>query len=182
MIPLWFELGYRFTPHVYVGPYFMYGFGSVSTQLHDISCQSSIVSCDIHDTRFGADVHYHVNPSGPLDPWMGAGFGYEWVGFSASNGRASAGIGLSGWEFLNAQVGFDYRETMGFGIGPFAAITLAEFENASADGAMSMTASITNKALHEWLILGLRAIFDIAPRPSPPAPRPASPPAPPWDS
>jgi hypothetical protein len=191
MIPLWFDLGYRATPHVYVGAYFMYGFGFLSSGLNNMGCQSSGVSCDIHDIRFGADLHYHVTPGGPLDPWVGVGFGYEWVGFSASGGSASAGVGISGWEFINAQVGFDYRVSNNFSIGPFSAITVAEFENASVNGAMSTSGSIANKALHEWLIFGVRAIFDVTPpsrSPPPPMPDPTpdstpdSTPGSSWDS
>src|SRR5262249_27170683 len=109
MIPLWFDVGYRVTPHVYVGAYLMYGFGSLSTQLHDAGCGSSGISCDLHDTRFGGNVHYHPNLGGFVDPWIGAGFGYEWVGFDVS---PSASVG--------------------------AAITLAEFEHASANSGVML--------------------------------------------
>jgi hypothetical protein len=162
-IPVWLDAGYRFTPNWYAGLYFMYGVGSIASDASNGSgCNNPGVGCSIHDTRFGANVHYHVMPEASLDPWLGAGGGYEWVGFSKSSGNTSGGGGLSGWEFLNLQAGIDFRATPAFVFGPFVTLTLTQFDTASSDsGQSSGSASINNKALHEWLTIGARGAYDL---------------------
>jgi hypothetical protein len=162
MIPIWLDAGYRFTPKTYAGLYLMYGFGSVAGILNGMGCSTPGVSCSIQDTRFGADVHYHIMPDRPFDPWLGFGFGFEWVGFNVSSGNRNAGTGLSGWEFLNLQTGLDFKPHPNLGIGPFVTGTFAQYANLSADvNGQSQSASIANQALHGWLILGVRVAGDV---------------------
>ncbi|MBV9945461.1 MAG: hypothetical protein JOZ69_01270 [Myxococcales bacterium] len=53
------------------------------------------------------------------------------------------------------------------GIGPFMALTFDQYDNQSQDGALfvqgggSQSNGINNKALHEWLIFGVRGTFVI---------------------
>jgi hypothetical protein len=172
IVPIWLDAGARVTPHVFVGAYFMYGIGSLPDSLAS-SCSTPGVSCTIHDIRLGADVQYHV-AQGAWDPWVGAGIGFEWFGFDATAGGQSASVDASGWEFLNLQVGIDYRAADTFGIGPFVALTLAKFDHASATvpGSSSQSAAISNQALHEWFMIGLRTAFDLVAKPPKAAPPP----------
>src|SRR6187549_3644587 len=75
MVPLWFDVGYRFTPAVYAGTFFQYSFAFVNDQ-RNAGCNQG-VSCSAHDMAFGASLHYHAQPQGIFDPWLGAGVGYE---------------------------------------------------------------------------------------------------------
>lgn len=62
-------------------------------------------ACSTHDWRLGAQFQYHVGEPLRSDPWLGAGIGYELLGFgvSAAQGgqEATVSVGASGWEFLN---------------------------------------------------------------------------------
>src|SRR5260370_23228545 len=72
MIPIWLDVGYRLNPNIFIGGFFQYGFGIVNKDTHP-ACGS----CATHDIAFGADVHYHIMPPAPFDPWVGPGTGHE---------------------------------------------------------------------------------------------------------
>ncbi len=166
MLPIWIDAGYLFTPNIFVGLYFQYGFAFISNNAFGgMACSMSGVSCSGHDIRLGGEFHYHILPQGPFDPWVGAGIGYEWASESASVMNVSASQSVDGFEFFNLQAGGDYKVSPTFGVGPFLAFTFAQFSNYNQDtsqigGAMT-SGSITNKTLHEWLMIGARAVFDI---------------------
>jgi hypothetical protein len=171
MVPIWLDAGFRATPNLFVGAYFMYGVGSPPSGAA-MTCGTSGLSCSFHDTRIGVEFQYHA-ASETVDPWLGLGSGFEWYGFDESQGNQSAGLGASGWEFVNIQVGVDYKPAVEFGIGPFLMLTLAEFDHASltSTNGGSQDQSISNQALHQWFVMGLRGIFDIRiPPPEPPKP------------
>lgn len=156
MIPFWADVGYRIDPNWYVGGFFQFGLGFVPSG----SCPG--ISCSENDLRFGLNVHYHFLPAATFDPWVGIGAGYEIWNFSASSGGVSGSASTNGWEFGNAQLGLDYKFSPEFGVGPFVTFTVAQFANASASvQGISISQSITNKTLHEWLIFGLRGVFDL---------------------
>lgn len=157
LIPLWADLGYRIHPNWYVGAFFQYAI----LQFPD-SCQhfASPVSCSGNDLRFGVNVHYHLRPNRRLDPWAGIGAGYEIAHWETMYTRDTYSVEFSGFE-LNLQVGLDCRvfrttadRTLPLGIGPFVALTIAQYSNESAKlSGYSKT--------HEWLMLGVRGVFDL---------------------
>jgi len=156
MIPFWADVGYRIDPNWYVGGFFQFGLGFVPSSF----CQGA--SCSSNDLRFGLDVHYHFLPGGTLDPWVGLGAGYEIWNLSVSSGGISGSASTNGWEFGNAQLGLDFKFSPEVGVGPFVTFSVAQFANASASvQALSLSQSITNKTIHEWLIFGLRGVFDL---------------------
>ena len=161
-IPLWVDAGYRITPNFYVGGFFQYGFAFIPSNA-DTGCGQSGVSCSGHDVMFGVEAHYHILPDAPFDPWVGLGVGYEILTFNISEGSQSGDVSASGWQFVNFQVGGDYHVTPSFGVGPFVALSLGQYSSASASsGGSSMSNDIENKAIHEWLTLGLRGVYDIS--------------------
>jgi len=156
MIPFWADVGYRIDPNWYVGGFFQFGLGFVPSGL----CQGA--SCSTNDLRFGLDIHYHFLPAEAFDPWVGIGAGYEIWNLSVSSGGVSGSASTNGWEFGNAQLGLDYKFSPEFGVGPFVTFTVAQFANASASvQGISVSQSIANKTIHEWLIFGLRGVFDL---------------------
>lgn len=159
MIPFWADLGYRIDPHWYVGGFFQFGLGFVPSSL----CGSG-ASCSENDLRFGLNVHYHFLPDGPIDPWVGLGAAYEIWNLSGSGGGVSASSSLRGFEFGNAQLGADYKLSPGFGVGPFVTFSVAQFSDSSGSvsGLGSSSSSISNKGIHEWLIFGLRGVYDFS--------------------
>src|SRR5262249_31143389 len=56
MVPIWIDAGFRFSPYVYLGAFFQYGFGIVPS---NSGCNTTGVSCSESDLRLGANVHYH---------------------------------------------------------------------------------------------------------------------------
>jgi hypothetical protein len=161
MIPFWADVGYRIDPNWYVGGFYQFGLGFVPTSLSTAGCNVTGVSCSIMEHRFGLNVHYHFLPDQNLDPWVGIGAGYEIYRLSASAQGLTASASFSGFEFGNAQLGLDYKVSRAFGIGPFVMITIAQYSNASASVAgQDIPVPAFNKTIHEWLIFGLRGVFD----------------------
>jgi hypothetical protein len=160
-IPIWVDAGYRILPSLYVGAFFQYGIAFIPSN-STTGCGASGVSCSGHDLMFGIDAHYHFLPGGQIDPWVGVGIGYESFGLSQSaNGQSSTGS-FSGFQFVNLQAGADYKVMSNFGIGPFVALSLGEYTNASTTfGGMTYSGSIQNTAMHEWLTLGVRGAYDL---------------------
>jgi outer membrane protein W len=169
-VPLWFDVGARFSDHFYLGAYFTYGFG-IKGDLVKSTCSSAEsqqpgvdVSCSTHDMRLGIQYLYHVKPPGELDPYFGVGIGYEWMAMdvTASAGGVSASSTLTahGFEFVNVQLGLDVPVAEKFAIGPFAAFALGQYSSLSlSTDAGSASGDVSNKALHEWLFLGVRGTF-----------------------
>ena len=73
LLPFWLDAGYRLSPSIYIGAYFQYGILFITSSL----CQPPLESCRGHDLRGGVNAHYYLRPQGPVDPWFGAGIGYE---------------------------------------------------------------------------------------------------------
>jgi hypothetical protein len=163
-VPIWVDAGYRFTPNIMAGLYFSYGFGIKGDHL----CPSPL-DCSVHDMRLGVQGQYRFSPDQDWDPWLGVGLGFEWLGTSADGSaggvHASASTTFSGFEFLDLQGGADYSISEQFGLGPFISFSLAQYNSAStscsgaAAGVCGADGDIHDKALHEWLMLGLRGVF-----------------------
>lgn len=158
-IPIWLEAGYRVIPQLQVGAYFSYGFGLKPSDYAD-RCERLGADCSLHSMRLGAGVQYHFAP-GRVDPWLGGGIGYEWLGSSVSVGGTSGSSTAKGFEFFNVGAGVDFPVAPGLGIGPFAELTLAQYDSISCSGAVTCSNDF-NKSLHEWLFLGVRGTFVIA--------------------
>jgi hypothetical protein len=178
-VPIWLEAGARIADHFFAGAYFDYGFGVLASETSD-ACRadqaSAIgagvdVSCNTNAVRLGAEFSYHIFPKRQFDPWLGAGFGYEWFALSetASVGANSATltIGTHGFEVMNLQLGLDISVSENTALGPFTAFTLARYRKATlgCSGECSATApadssvDIDDKTLHEWLLFGARVTY-----------------------
>jgi outer membrane protein W len=162
MVPIWLDAGYRLNPNMMIGAYFQYGIAFVNTGKVQ-ACNTGGVSCSANDLMFGAQFHYHFLPDQTIDPWAGIGVGYEILNASESAGGQSASTSLSGFQFVNVQVGGDYKIMPNLGVGPFVMFSLGEFSNCSisAPGGASPSCTINNTALHEWLTFGIRGAYDI---------------------
>lgn len=174
MVPLQLDVGYRVIPNLMVGGYFMYGFGITGDSL-DKSCDAAKAlgvdaSCSAHDLRLGLQAQYHFMPEGDVDPWLGAGLGYEWLSFGVdvSSGGVSQKNTITGrgFEFINLQGGVDFPLAPNFGLGPFLSFSVGQYSKASTDCSGtgcdptdSGSQDIDNKAMHEWLTIGARGTF-----------------------
>ena len=159
ILPFTIDAGYRFNDTVYLGLWGQYAFGFVNTDSNPICTQG--IDCSVTDTRLGLNVHLHLAPGKPFDPWVGIGAGYEWFDVSASYGGASGDVTASGFEFVNFQLGGDIAATTNVALGPFLEVSLGEYRNLSmSDGFSTMDQSLTTKSIHAWIVVGLRAVFD----------------------
>lgn len=163
-VPLGLDLGYRVTPQLSVGAFFTYGFGFVGDDLEDL-CEFADADCSARDIRVGAQVAYHLQPGQSVDPWLGAGFGYEWLTFNLSANDTDTSVTGHGFEFVNLQAGLDFPAGTGAGIGPYLGFALGQYgrTSSSCDGDCGMTTDesdeIEDKAMHQWLFLGVRGTF-----------------------
>lgn len=165
--PIQLDLGWRFNPHWYLGGYFQYGFLFIATSSPVTTACSAGASCSGTDMRFGVDLVYTFLPYGTITPWVGVGAGYEITKLSASSAGQSIDFTFSGWEFGHVSLGLDFRLAPSFRIGPFATITFGQYQSVDSPynintGQLGATQSydISQKALHEWLQLGMKATLD----------------------
>jgi hypothetical protein len=165
--PVWFDFGFRVASRWYVGLS-----ASIAPGWAGGALNRECASCTLLDLRAGVDVHYHLRPGLLWDPWFGGGLGYEWLNVSESEGTLQA----SGLELANLQAGLDYLLGPVFSVGPFVALTAAEYSSKSVSagstgspGSESSSQSL-DKALHGWFVIGLRGTWQIASRTAPSAP------------
>lgn len=162
MVPIWIDAGYRISPQFYVGAFFQYGLGFAP------DTPGCAAGCTLSDIRFGLNGHYHFALSEKMQPWVGIGFGLENVVSSSDSGFDNATLGgaitgnaaLHGIEFINLQGGLDIAgQTRFFSFGPFVTFSVGQFSTAEVgSGAVPITYDL-KKALHLWLIVGLRGQF-----------------------
>lgn len=168
-IPLILDIGYRVTPNLFVGLYGQYGFGWVGGDTSTACDSSSEVSCSAQDIRLGIEAQFHFLPRQKLDPWIGLGIGYEWMGVSIEGGGIEVSATASGFEFINLQAGLDIAVAEHFYIGPFLNLSFGQYSDLSIDcssgasaicgGQFGASGEIENKALHEWLMIGVRGAY-----------------------
>jgi hypothetical protein len=133
ILPIIFDLGYRVHPRVYLGVFYQYGFGFVSDRPDSWvgSCKQPVYSRSVSMVRFGGDVRFHLMPGRRIDPWLGAGIGYEKMYFDGSifDGveETETHWTASGFEFLHVDVGGDYRVSRYLSIGTFLSVSIAHY-------------------------------------------------------
>jgi outer membrane protein W len=172
MVPLWFDVGYRLNPALYLGAFFQYGFAFVNKD-NVTGCDQGI-SCSAHDISFGANLHYHILPDAPFDPWLGVGFGYEFLTGSESGSVVLGGQNitidgsttLKGFQFLVLEAGGDFKATPALAVGPFVNFALGKYATYSSSVTLSSTSQdrsgdVQDSGLHEWLTFGLRGQYNL---------------------
>jgi opacity protein-like surface antigen len=164
--PVWVDLGYRFTPNLYLGGLFQYGFGAVNEDEQD-GCRNANVNCSASDVRLGVMGRYQFAPTGPVLPWLGLGVGYEWGSFSVHQsvlGDTSTDVSRAGFEFANFQAGADYYLAPRVTVSPFISVSIGQYQSVSTTTTLGMTTTtsdedLAKKSLHEWIMIGLRFGF-----------------------
>ena len=152
-IPIWVALGWQISPRFMAGLSFSYGVVIPTGDLAD-ACEAE--SCTVNDIRLGAQAQYAFSPGRSLDPWLGAGLGYEW--FSVKEGEVTRRY--RGAELLMLQAGLDLGGDSGSTTyGPFTAFTFGRFSTIySKIGDSGESRDIDSPATHHWLFLGVRGV------------------------
>jgi hypothetical protein len=163
-IPIAIDAGYRVLPGLMLGIYGQYAFISGKSGNDGCPAQVSCLNRNAHDIAFGIQGQYHFLPQAPIDPWLGLGFGYE---FLTQNGSAPPQNEIGGTnvypnfrgpQLLELQGGVDFKTGDAVVFGPFLSFSLGEFTNESFGGPSQ---TVGPKALHEWLTVGLEGTLGL---------------------
>jgi hypothetical protein len=152
-IPLQVDALYRVNSQYAVGGYVGYGYAFVKDEGCDpgASCSGSVL-------RIGVQGTIRFPSASSFVPWVGAGFGYEWLKLKESAGGQSATLTVKGFEFLSLQAGGEFRSSSEFSIGPFVSLSFARYSSGEVGG---VSGDINDPAFHEWLQFGLRGLFSL---------------------
>lgn len=166
-VPIQLDALYAVTRDFAVGGYFSWGFGRIGDELDRDLCSIPGVDCSARSIRLGVQGVYTANALGTaFVPWAGLGFGWEWARFEAErSGFGRAEISYDGIELLYLSAGGDYRVSDRFAFGPFFSLSVVEFRHqrveSTAAPSENLDREIPDKALHEWLQLGVRGRFSL---------------------
>jgi hypothetical protein len=153
-IPIVLEGAVRITPMISAGLLFQF----VPLLVKDTAennCGNG-VSCSGAAYHLGAELLFHFPQQGFV-PWVGVGAGYEWLSLTASEAGVSATAGANGFEFLMLQAGVDFRLAPQFLLGGFAMLSFTQYGSESAAyGGNDVSTDVTDTAVHEWLVFGVR--------------------------
>jgi hypothetical protein len=158
IIPLQLDAGYFLTSKLYLGGSFQFAPG-----LFAGDCPEE-ASCSVSVMRIGVNLAYHVSPFKKVDPWVGLGVGYEIFKLSASQELGGqtfkSSTTATGLEFAALQGGVDFKVNKHFAVGPFVTFTVGQYTSAGfSDGEDSISQDIEEKAIHSWLMGGLKAQY-----------------------
>lgn len=162
-VPLLVDIGGKPIPHLFLGGYFGFGFGSAGGTTAD-SCDATNAGCFGLSLRFGAQVQVHFLPHGPVNPWLGYGIGLESVGLGVDQkgSRSAVAAGVGGVEFAHLMGGADFRLSRVVGIGPFVDVSFGRYSSFSVDdGDTTRSYDIVDseRATHGWATFGVRVVF-----------------------
>jgi hypothetical protein len=140
-------LGYRFTPHVSL----------------DVEGQYQAFISENFGTSQGLDVNVgatlHGAPHRRGDPWLRLATGYRWLWLSNATpgiiGVRAVGdtVSFSGWDVINARIGYDIRSSGGVAWAPFVGANLQTFIWAN-------TVALPTMQWGTFVYVGLQARFD----------------------
>jgi hypothetical protein len=173
-LPVWFDLGYRFSPRVYVGLYYAYAVtfpptgengntGCYVPPTSQLKPAVGMITCDGFDQRFGVNLHYHFLPKEFTDPWIGVGVGAEMsqLNYAQEAATATGSFQVWGWS-ADLQLGADLRFSKVLPVGPFLDLSVSQFGTENTYDQNNHGSSLAfNATLHGWLLLGLRAQFNL---------------------
>jgi hypothetical protein len=157
------SVGYRYTPRVSF---------EIEGQYQAFGSENFGTSQGI-DTNVGVTLHGAPYRRG--DPWLRLGTGYRWLWLSNAipgpflNGSVTDNISFSGWDVINARIGYDVRSTSGVSWAPFIGANLQTF----------VWVNSTALSTVQWgtfLYAGLQARFDAGGERSNVASSPSTPP------
>ncbi|MCP3100228.1 hypothetical protein LZ198_15265 [Myxococcus sp. K15C18031901] len=146
------DVSYFFTPHAAVDLQGQYGIARYPLICGDETCRGSVL-------RLGVGLSYHFPSNSFWNHWLGAGVGVERFATTEDSPLIGKSTQVNwGLEFLNLQMGIDFKVLDALRIGPYVAGTLGTYLQHSThlDGQEPSSTSIDQKAVHFWLQPGVR--------------------------
>jgi len=155
-VPFWMELGYRFTGRLW---------GTAFLELAPASVTSGACGggdCSGSDVRVGLELQYHFLPRQQLDPWLGLGFGAEFLNATLHAAPNDLNQRYSGWEFPLVEGGLDFAVTPHFALGPYASLSWSQFTSYREEQAgVATTTDIGNPSWHGWFQVGVKGTIKL---------------------
>ena len=165
-IPIWLDAGYQLTPRLMLGGYAVLGLvlPKVAPAMNPLSggCPENF-DCSGLGWRLGIQAEYRFL-SGPLQPWVALGLGYEWVHSHIQGQQLNFELASwhSGPEFLHVQAGADFRASPSLALGPFLALTAMQYTSCSLEWmGQSQPCQLDDKAWHGWVSFGARGTLQL---------------------
>jgi hypothetical protein len=158
-VPLLLDVGFKLQKPIFLGLYAGAAYGHVGTGNEaEAACKVPAVSCRVLSYQVGVQGQYHFGPSDRINPWVGAGFGYELTRQSLSAPSYSEEQQSSGVTLLKLAFGIDYRSSFGFG--PFVEFSAGRYEatRTEVDGIEVHEGPVNPSAWHGFLMLGARLV------------------------
>jgi len=169
VIPLWLDVGYRWSAHWMVGGYVMAGLVLPKTAADNDplggGCPKGF-DCSAFGVRAGLQVQYRLAPGEPLDPWLGLGVGYEWIESSVEGELLSfpfdASFTHSGPDLLHLQGGLDVAIAEDASLGPFLSLSAMRYTACSAElSDDDADCQLSEQSWHGWLVFGVRGALEL---------------------
>jgi hypothetical protein len=169
VIPLWFDVGYRFREHFMLGGYFMFGVVLPKTARASDplggGCPEGF-DCAASGVRFGLQGQYAFAPGAVMNPWLGLAVGYERIQTELQGQLfgidLDASSTYSGPDLLQLQVGLDFRSSELLALGPFVAASAMQYTSCSLTLAgEESSCELDDGGWHGWLVLGARGALEL---------------------
>ena len=155
-VPLGVDLRWRFTPRFSAGAYLSYGFGVLSDSRAG-KCRVLGAECTASDLRTGLEAELQLSEGWKVTPYLSARVGWESFAFEEDAGVSWSRTRYYGWE-LGAEGGATLLERGALRVGAFLGVTGGSFYGYGARGpGLDASGSITDRALHGWFTVGVRA-------------------------
>lgn len=167
-IPIWLDVGYRWSEHWMVGVYAMAGFVLPKTAANadplSGGCPEGF-DCSAFGVRLGLQGQYRFTPGGALDPWLGLGVGYEsiWSNLDGElfNTPFEASTRHAGPDLVHVQGGLDFPLGDRARLGPFLSASAMRYTACSAELAGDeVDCELEEQSWHGWLVIGLRGALE----------------------
>ena len=123
------DAGWYFTPHLYVGGFFTYGFGMIQGGATSVCPDDPDTSCGADLFRLGAVAEWHFTPEQAVRPVGARRLGWDVLNVEQTNnvdGSVNPSSALNG-PFLSAGGGLDVKPGKYFGLGPYAELQVGHF-------------------------------------------------------
>ncbi len=163
-IPFEIDADFKIAEGWSAGLYFTYGFVMISDYVKNIYENEGADDVSGHRfQRLGIQGIYRFSPNAGFAPWAGLALGYEWTYFlEAEADGHEIEMGLSGLEFA-FQGGVDFDVSERLTLGPYATLGFGQFGKykISIEDMGGVSSDIDDKAMHEWLQLGVKATFSL---------------------
>jgi hypothetical protein len=169
-VPLVVDLGAKIIESLFVGAYLGGSLGSTgSDSALEAACNDddddleNDISCSSYTARAGLEAIYGFQPGERVNPWVGYGFGFESASATLTDNERgySETVSMSGFTFAQLSAGLDLRHPS-VGAGPFVEGAVGQYTKSSTeiDGERTSSGPIDERALHTWLMFGLRIVVN----------------------